>query len=316
MRRFVRSRVLRRFVVVLFVSGSLVWVVSATGTASRASAASAPRVDVVSLGKAPRSTLRMAVSEGTEVGATMQMSVSIHQSMAGRKINAVALPAVTVRMHERAGVPAPNGNTPISFGYSDVGVVDDGSLTEAQLAQYQVALEPLGSITGTGTLTPRNRFLDSKVAGTENLDPAIARTMSQLADQLGTLSTPFPREPVGIGARWRVSSRLRLNGIDVQQTTQITLRDRNEDRVVLDIKLIQTAPHQRVDMPGMPKGTRVEITRFKTSGSGSTALSLSRPILPLEAEMHASGKQLLDVTAQGDRGTFVQTATVDVKVSQ
>jgi hypothetical protein len=296
------------------VLGLVTALVSPAASVPRATAAPA-RVQLISTGKAPRSTLRMAVADGAVAQATMEMTESIRQSTGGQTVTSVDTPPFTVDVKVTAGTPSSTGTTPISYGYSNVGVVSSGSLTADQLAQYQTALAPLNALAGTAKLTALNQLLDSKITGTDQLAPSVAQLVSQLSDQLGSLSAPFPREAVGIGARWRVTSFLHVSGIDARQVAEYTLRSRDGNQVQVDVKLTQTAPRQAAQLPGVPKGTKVMITKWSVAGGGSATLSVDRPGLPLMSVAHASGTQTFDVTAQGQRGTLDQKISTDVKVS-
>jgi hypothetical protein len=300
------------FAVVL---GLVAALASPIASAPRAAPAPPPRAQLISAGTSPRSTLRMAVAGGTVAQARMQLTESIRQSSGGTTITSVDTPPVTVDMQVTAGTPTATGTTPISYRYSNTAVVNDGSLSAAQLAQYQSALAPLNSLTGTAKLTPLNQLLDSKVAGTEQLEPAVAQLESQLADQLGSLSAPFPRQAVGIGARWRVTSSLHVSGIDARQVAEYTLRAHDGNQVGVDVTLTQTAPPQSAELPGVPKGTKVRITKWNVSGTGNATMSLDRPGLPLTSMAHASGTQTFAVSAQGQKETLNQKISTDVKVS-
>jgi hypothetical protein len=305
---------------ILFMSicalGLLVAVSIPIGLAPRATAANLATVRLISAGKSPRSKLRVAVAEGAQVQGTMVMSESIVQSVGGKQINSVNTPPITVGIHVLAGTPSKAGQTPISYGYSNVSVVDDGSLSQAQLSQFQAAVAPLGSLTATGTLTSRNQVLDSKVSGTSALDPTVARLVSQLSNQLGAISTPFPREAVGIGARWQGTSLVHVSGITLRQVTEYTLRQRTGSQFVVAITTTQTAPRQRADIPGVPKGTKVEVVKSNVSGSGSATQDLTRPMLPIASETRVSGTQVLAVNGQGQHATLVQKITIGIKISQ
>lgn len=297
-------------VIVVLLAGSLV-----VGTGTSARAADAARIELLAPGDAPRSPLRMAVPEGATALATMQMSQSIKQTMAGREINSVTTPPIEVRMHASAGAPAASGNVPVSYSYSDAGIVDDGSLTAEQRAQYDAAFAPLNSLAGTGTLTPRNQFVDSEITGLDQQDVSTAQLLTQLSDQFDTMTVGFPREAVGVGAQWKLTSNLTLNGIKVRQTTKYTLQQREGDRVVLDVELVQTAPPQRTSIAGLPQGAKVEIVKWKASGSGTTTLSLVQPVLPVESTMRMDGNQRLAVTVDGDRAILRQEIAGDVTVT-
>ena len=286
------------------------------GDAPRAVAASsgAPRVTLISAGASPRSPLRLAITQGDATSASMEFSQSIEQSLDGTPTNSIDLPPTIFLLHVTADSVASNGDAQISFSYADIEVVDDGSLGTAERAQLEAAYAPLESVTGTGRLTARNQVFNSELAGTEGFDPVVEQTMSQVSDQVGSVSVPFPTEAVGTGARWRGVSSARVSGIDVQQTYEYTLREREADRVVLDVEYTQTAPRQRAELPGIPDGAKVEITKFRMTGTGTTTLGLS-DLLPTESTMHASGVQVLSIRDQGERGTLRQKLTLDATVS-
>ena len=79
-------------------------------------------------------------------------------------------------------------------------MINDGSLTDAQVAQYQSALRHRWLRYGHCDidLTQSDRRLVPR--GYRRARPDDRETVSQLSDQLGSLSSPFPKEPFGIGA--------------------------------------------------------------------------------------------------------------------
>jgi hypothetical protein len=309
-----RRRTFGLIFVLVLLGALLATNVAAEPRAVAASAGSA-RVTLLSAGATPRSPLRLAITQGASTSASMEFSQSIEQSFDGAPTNAIDLPPTLFVLHATAGSVAANGDAQISYSYSDIEVVDDGSLGTAERAQLEAAYAPLASVTGTGRLTARNQVFDSRLAGTEGFDPAVAQAMSQVSDQVGSISVPFPAEAVGIGARWRGVSSARAGGIDVRQSYEYTLREREADRVVLDVEYTQTAPRQRAELPGVPQGTKVEITKFRVSGTGSTTIGLS-DLMPIESQMHAAGVQTFSIRAQGEQGSMTQKLTVDVTVSR
>ena len=131
-------------------------------TEPRAVAASSgpARVTLLSAGASPRSPLRLAITQGAATSASMEFSQSIKQSFDGTPTNAVDLPPTNFVLHATADSVAPNGDAQISYSYSDIEVVDDGSLGTAERAQLEAAYAPLASVTGTGRLTARNQVFD------------------------------------------------------------------------------------------------------------------------------------------------------------
>jgi hypothetical protein len=309
-----RRRALGLTFVFVMVGALLAGIVAGEGRAVAAGSGSA-RVTLLSKGASPRSPLRLAITAGAATSASMEFSQSIEQSVDGTPTNAVDLPPTQILVHVTAGSVSADGDAQISSSYSDIKVVDDGSLEPAELERLESAYAPLESVTGTGRLTARNQVFDSTLAGTEGFDPAVATAMSQVSDQVASISVPFPAEAVGIGARWRGVSSARIGGINVRQSYEYTLRKRDPNRVGLDVEFTQTAPRQGADLAGVPKGTKVQITKFRISGTGTTTVALAA-LMPVASRMHASGVQVFSVRTQGKRSSLAQKMTADVTVSR
>jgi len=278
------------------------------------SRAATPRVTLQSPGAAPRSPLRLTLTSGSTTAATLEFSESVDQSLGGTPTSSVHLPPIRFVLHTKLGSVAGDGRAPIDYSYSDVSVVDDGSVPAAQRTQLESALAPITSLTGSGTLTARNQILDSKIAGTENLDPSVAQLTDQFSDQVGAVAVPFPREAVGLGAKWRGVSLLRVSGVNTKQTYEYTLRSRDGNVVVFDFTYTQTAPRQSVKLPGIPSNAKVTISRYRVSGRGSMTVDLSQP-LPSMGTTNASGTQAFLLRSQGEHGTLTQKLTIGVDVS-
>lgn len=274
----------------------------------------APRVTLKSAGAAPRSPIRLILTSGATTAATMELTESVDQSLDGKSVNSVHLPPIRLILHTTLGSVAADGGAPVDYSYSDVSVVDDGSVSAAQRSQLESALTPLTSLTGSGTITARNQILDSEVSGTEALDPSVAQLTEQFSDQVGAVTVPFPREAVGVGAKWRGSSSLRLSGINVNQTYDYTLRSHDGNVVVFDFTYTQTAPRQRVKLPSVPSNAKVEISRYRVSGRGSMTVDLTQA-LPMMGTSQASGTQAFKINAQGEHGRLTQKIAVAVDIS-
>ena len=206
---------------VLVIVGGLAGIVAGEGRAVAAGSGSA-RVTLLSKGASPRSPLRLAITAGAATSASMEFSQSIEQSVDGTPTNAVDLPPTQLLVHVTAGSVSPDGDAQISSSYSDIKVVDDGSLEPAELERLESAYAPLASVTGTGRLTARNQVFDSTLAGTEGFDPAVATAMSQVSDQVAVDLGAVPgggggnrravaRRVIGPHRRYRRASDLRVH---------------------------------------------------------------------------------------------------------
>jgi hypothetical protein len=292
------------------VVASLAVVVDSTAAAAVDDIATA-RVSLIAAGSSPRSVLRLALTEGDVVRREMETIQHVEQSIDGQSTNAVNAPPIVMTLETTVDAVAPDGAAELSFAYTDVTITDDGSLTAAELGQLDTALAPLESVRGTQSITARNQVLDAEIEGLEGFDATLTETMSQLSDQAGATAVPFPKEKVGVGARWQGVTALRVNGIDVRQTYEYELREREGDHVVIGVSYVQSAPPQRAELPGTPKGTVVRVTKFRVTGSGEATVDLTEP-LPTASDITASGQQRFSIRASGDRGELSQDLELHV----
>ena len=115
-----------------------------------------------------------------------------------------------------------------------------------------------------------------------------------------------------MGAKWRSVANVHLNGVDVRQTHVVTVRELSGTVAVFDLEITQVAPRQEAEFPGAPAGAKVEVTRWRLTGSGTTTIDLADP-LPRAAESRIGGTQRLRITQGGEGGstcTDLETETV------
>ena len=280
-----------------------------------AAAAEGTRTTLITAGRAPRSPLRLALTKGSVSDVTMEMTQSIEQSLDGKSTNSVQTPPISFGTQTTVDAVAADGNAQITSSYHDIAVVDDGSFTAAQRAQLQSGLAPLTAMKVAATITTRNVYVASTVTGAEGLGATTAQLVEQVSDQSSNLAVPFPEEAVGVGARWRSSSATTLAGIDIRQSYEFTLLERDGNVVKVSMKTTQAAPRQRATLPGLPTGTKVTITKYRVSGSGTITMELGAPVA-VEGESHVAGTQVFSVSAGGQSGTLTQKLSADVELSR
>jgi hypothetical protein len=285
---------------------------SATSATSATSAR--PEVSLLVAGSEPRAPLRLSLLAGTVSEGELVYSQTFGQTIDGKPGATASLPPFRFTLSTTVESIGADGNADVTSTYGDVQVVDDGSVSDATREQLETALQPLTKISGRSTVTPRNEYLDSSVSGTEALPAEVAQIVDELGQQSSSLAVPFPVEAVGVGARWRVTTALETSGIRARQQYEYTLRARDGNDVTLDMKFVQTAPHQRAELPGAPANAKVQVTKWRVTGSGTSTLDLATPF-PVEAQTHAAGTQEFSVRYSGESGTLSQKVAVDVTAS-
>ena len=100
--------------------------------------------------------------------------------------------------------------------------------------------------------------------------------METMQTSFGQMGAPFPEEPVGVGATWRVTSNVELGGMRLDQVTTFALVERSADGGKLDIDLKQSAKPGVIDMPRAGQEA-VDLIRMLTTGKGVVEFDLQSP---------------------------------------
>jgi hypothetical protein len=244
----------------------------------------------------------------------MEFRQEIHQLLDGSPSTDVTTPPVRIPIDASVGAVTAKGDASVTTGYGAATVVDDGSMGTDDRAALESALTGITALTTTATVTPRNVWRDVQASGAEQLGDTVAPVVEQLGNQLGNLNVVFPEQAVGVGGRWRTTSSLTVSGIDVVQTYDYTVRTLDANVVTVDVDYVQTAPRQRVSLPGVPKSARVDLVRYRVTGSGSMTVDLTS-VLPTDSTVHASGVQIFRFRASGDEGVLTQKIVSDTSLT-
>jgi hypothetical protein len=303
-------RVVLRVLMVAAVLGSTPVLVGEAATAQSGQAPT-PTVEVLAAGKAPLEPLRLAPTAGATQRSTMTVDFAIQQS--GVSSASVKPPPVRATIETSLQAVNPDGNLQVAFSYSSFDVLRGGEATASERRRIKRAFTGLAGLSGQLTLTPQGVLVDSSLNVPPNLDPSVSSLVTQLGDQLRTLSVPFPADAVGVGARWRATTQLTLNGIEAQQVYEYTLRKRTGSKLVIGVTGTQTAGRQTVELPNIASGAQLEVRKFKMSFRGENTVELTS-LLPTAGQVRSNGDQTFRIQAGNDSGTLNQRLSVRLLV--
>jgi hypothetical protein len=128
-------------------------------------------------------------------------------------------------------------------------------------------------------------------------DPRLAQLLDQLQQSLGQMGAPFPEEPVGIGARWAVTSEVQQQGMKLQQVATYELTELSGDKGAARIDLKQFAPRGAVTPPGLPPNVKAEIVSLDSRGLGKLRFDLKRSVP--EGQLRTKSKIKVRTTSGG-----------------
>jgi hypothetical protein len=281
------------FVAAIVAAPALV-AVPATATTKAADPTSAATVDLLKPGSRPRETLRSTVTAGTVQTASLHQELDLDQVIAGQRSAPTSVSVDTGVRMTVAAVDA-SGRRTINFAYLNSNV------------------PALNGVTGSYTITDRGFTEGGQFNVPPGADPSLQAVLSQLEDQLGSLSTPLPEEAVGVGARWVVTQHPVLNGIAMRQEIAYELDQRDGSTVSIHQTLRQRAANQELDPSTLPPGASATLRKSAGGGRGEAALDLAR-VLPLRAQITGRIRQVIAFEQDGQRGQIRQTVTTNVTV--
>ena len=95
-----------------------------------------------------------------------------------------------------------------------------------------------------------------------------------MSQSFESMTAPLPDEPIGLGARWEVITRVANGGADLVQDATYTLKARDGDKASLGVVVVQLAARDTVQAPGLPPGVTATGVEVPAKG-GEVTLTLT-----------------------------------------
>jgi hypothetical protein len=275
---------------------------------ARGTQAPSPEVEVLDAGSAPREALRFSPAPGASERVAMTLHLGLELS--GESDRTIKTPPLRATIAATLQDVTPSGDFHATFSYPSFEVLKGDGASARQRRETERALAGLSGLSGELTVTARGVLVDSKLDISPDLDPSVAALLVQLRDQFRDLTVPLPEPEIGVGARWRATTQLTLNGIEARQVYEYRLKERTGTTLDVDVRGTQTAKRQTVDSPG---GVKLRVKSYKTKYRGEMTFDLTR-LLPVGGDVRGNGDQTFDVRARGESGEVRQHIDLRVEV--
>lgn len=258
-------------------------------------------VTVLDPGAEPRRELRYRLEPGTADATTQRSEGTLVQDVAGQR-QELAVPVTEVDVDHTVEDAGDGRFTAAStFGTARVMGGDP-----AAVAETERILQQLEGVTITTTSTDRGEVLDTTLDELpETGNPAFDMLSSSLLQQAASLAFPFPEEPVGIGARWSVTTEVEIGGLPIRAEYRMTMTRLDGDALDADLEATLTFLPGPVDL----QGTAADVIGGELTGRGVARWDLSGQVVP-RVEMEISGAATIE--AQGTRLVQQQTQRTSV----
>ena len=182
-----------------------------------------------------------------------------------------------------------------------------------RLSPMRTSLKGAVGLRGTGLMSSRGFTKEADFEMPGGIDPMAVQHLESLKQSIKQLSAPLPKEPVGVGAEWRVDQIITMNGMMIKQTSTFKLTKIEGDRLQLDVKVKQTASAQTISPPGAPAGTTVNLNSLDSEGSGKMVLMLTQ-LMPINSQMNVTSDSSMSIDAQGRKQDMSQHMEMSVEM--
>lgn len=275
---------------------------------TKASAATTGKsaVKLISAGSEPRSVLRLHPAVGDQQTLVMTTKMNMTMSAAGNEMPAMDLPAMSTTFSVEVKKISDDGEITYGINFGSTDIEDAKSPTGAAM---KAALGSVGEMSGEAKISDRGIVKAMEMKSTAKDNPMLAQTINQMKESAASAATPLPEEAVGSGAKWEHRTKIKSQGMTVDQVQTVELLSVDGDRVELKCTVTQSAANQKIENPSMP-GMKMDLVKLVTTGSSKASVDLNH-LLPVSATSDANS----DTTMTMNVGQQKQTMSTKMKVS-
>lgn len=276
---------------------------------------SPPVVKLLEPGAEPRSDLSYALTKGANAKMAMSMDMTMAIKAKGQAMPAAKIPRMTMIFDTAAADRNPAGDFRIDSRLSGVSLAPNGGQEEQMARALQPQLDSMKGLGMSYWMNPKGQVRDVKLDMPSSMPPAAKQLLNGMSQSFESMVTPLPKEPVGVGGRWQVVSRMASGGADLLQSAIYTLKARNGSKATLEVALMQLAANDTIHGPQMPAGMSAKVKAFSSGGGGTTQVDL-KSVAPDAGAM--SLKVSMDIAVvgagagPGDESTVETTTVVQV----
>lgn len=265
-------------------------------------------------GAQPRQPLVLKVPAGTRMSTAMVTKIGLQLTIDGVRAPETPTPPTRMVMDHRVDRVDPDGTIHYTVAIGDVSVVSTPGVDRALARELQTTIGELKGVSGSGSLDSSGDAKEVRFDSSRITDPTLRSLMDSMSSQVTNLSAPFPKDPVGVGARWTVRRTANINGLVMDTTTRYTLRSRTGDRYELDFTQQAVSPPGRASLANLPPGAEATVESFSVESTARISGELTKP-MPVRSTVTGSGGGTFSLTAAGQRSTMRQEMTLETTTS-
>lgn len=255
-----------------------------------------PVVTLIDPGAEPRKPLRYTFKKAAEtlvIDMTMDMSI---QSPA-MPINA-KMPTMRMTLDVKPSNVDADGTVTADMVVKKTEILDDRPIPPEAKKRLEAAVQKVVGLKGHSVTTARGVNKESTVEASGNEPPETKQLLDSMKDSLATMSSPFPEEAVGKGAKWEV--KVVISGpMTIVQKTTYTLKEATAKGATFDVVLVQNAPPQALKATAqLPPGATMKLKSHTGNGTGTQKVTFDKITPVSQIKMTSSSRMEVNVESQ------------------
>ncbi|MGB3236827.1 MAG: DUF6263 family protein [Geitlerinemataceae cyanobacterium] len=255
-----------------------------------------PAFSLLDAGVEPRQPLRFVPQANEMQTITITLQTNVAMAAGGQVLPSVDAPASTMTVESTITQVDDNGDIHYQMYYTGIEVGESPNAPPELRQVLEAQMQNLVGAGGTFVMDSRGHVKETNFSLSENADAMTQQLFQEVSQSVRQLSTPFPEEAVGLGARWQIAQALEVNGMELTQNAIYELVSLQDNVATLNISLEQQAPSQEIEIPGLPDGATVTLNSLQSQGEGQVTIQLDR--------------------LMSESGTMSMQSDTDMKISQ
>lgn len=254
-------------------TGLLVACVASLSAVAQTSRPVSP-VSLLDAGQEPHVQVRYRFAADVE-RAQMVLRLSMGMEAGANRIPDTPLPPVRTTLELRKETEDQDGDaTQFRFRFLEAKAVQESGIDSTLIAGLNRELQILQGLSGTLNVTPTGVFLQTSFDTPGGLSPRVDQVLQSIHQQIEQLSTPFPDEPIGVGARWELTKPIRSGDGQVSQTTVYRLMEMagSSGQLMSSVFLESRTENEPLGTPGVS----AFLESYKGNGFGRIEFNLAR----------------------------------------
>lgn len=244
------------------------------------------QVQLLDAGAEPRSALRFAPQAGQQVKVESSVDTVSATFVGDRQVAQTHSPSIVHSIDAKI-LSASKDQFEVDWT-SAYSAKNAPKVNPKELEKAQAKYAAQGPTHGVLTFNDRGQRLASR------FDKGSEDQMRWAAN----LVIPWPKEPVGVGARWETELDSPLEGIDCVVKTQYTLKAIKDGKVTLELASVTTGKPGPFSSPDVPPGVELELISMKVEFKGEQERDIAR-FYQEKAQLNGTRELVMKIKANG-----------------